>query len=85
MDEPGRGDLAIPLEMDRSSHQSLQHQFFELVRHLPLGWILKHGYGCPSQALAEQLSIFRNNEWPVHDRLIAQGYLPGSQCNREPT
>ena len=46
---PARGDLAIPNEIDCGSHRSLKGQIFWPLRHLPLGWRLKPGYGCPSQ------------------------------------
>src|SRR5690242_3530618 len=68
--------MAIPIELDHNSHQSLQAQIFEQLRHLILRGRLKPGTVIPaSRALAEQLGISRNTVLLVYDRLIAEGYL----------
>lgn len=68
--------MAIPIELDHGSRQSLQGQLFAQLRHLILGGRLKPGTPVPaSRALAEQLSISRNTVLLVYDRLIAEGYL----------
>src|SRR5687768_1546861 len=68
--------MAIPIELDHSSHQSLQGQLFEQLRHLILDGKLKPGTLIPaSRVLAEQLGISRNTVLLVYDRLIAEGYL----------
>jgi len=68
--------MEIPIELDRSSHQSLQGQIFEQFRRLILSARLKPGTPVPaSRALAEQLGASRNTVLLVYDRLIAEGYL----------
>src|SRR5688500_17281549 len=68
--------MAIPIELDHGSRQSLQGQIFEQLRHLILGGKLKPGTLIPaSRVLAEQLGISRNTVLLVYDRLIAEGYL----------
>ncbi|MBA4144112.1 MAG: PLP-dependent aminotransferase family protein [Nitrosospira sp.] len=68
--------MAIPIELDHGSRQSLQGQIFEQLRHLILGGKLKPGTLVPaSRVLAEQLGISRNTVLLVYDRLIAEGYL----------
>lgn len=68
--------MAIPIELDHSSGQSLQGQLFEQLRNLILGGKLKPGTLIPaSRVLAEQLGISRNTVLLVYDRLIAEGYL----------
>jgi len=68
--------MAIPIELDHSSPQSLQGQIFEQLRHLILKGKLKPGTVIPaSRVLAEQLGISRNTVLLVYDRLIAEGYL----------
>jgi GntR family transcriptional regulator/MocR family aminotransferase len=68
--------MAIPIELDHGSHQSLQAQIFEQLRHLILSGKLKPGTLIPaSRVLAEQLGISRNTVLLVYDRLIAEGYL----------
>src|SRR5688500_12588713 len=68
--------MAIPIELDHSSRQSLQGQIFDQLRHLILGGKLKPGTLIPaSRVLAEQLGISRNTVLLVYDRLIAEGYL----------
>ncbi len=68
--------MAIPIELDHASRQSLQGQIFEQLRHLILGGRLKPGTLVPaSRVLAEQLGISRNTVLLVYDRLIAEGYL----------
>ncbi len=68
--------MAIPIELDHDSRQSLQAQIFEQLRHLILSGKLKPGTLIPaSRVLAEQLGISRNTVLLVYDRLIAEGYL----------
>lgn len=68
--------MAIPIVLDHGSHQSLQGQIFEQLRHLILGGKLKPGTPIPaSRVLAEQLGTSRNTVLLVYDRLIAEGYL----------
>src|SRR5688500_20384318 len=68
--------MAIPIELDHGSRQSLQGQIYEKLRHLILGGKLKPGTLIPSsRVLAEQLGISRNTVLLVYDRLIAEGYL----------
>jgi GntR family transcriptional regulator/MocR family aminotransferase len=68
--------MAIPIELDHASRQSLQGQIFEQLRHLILGGRLKPGTLVPaSRVLAEQLGISRNTVLLVYDRLVAEGYL----------
>lgn len=68
--------MAIPIELDHNSRQSLQGQIFDQLRHLILGGKLKPGTLIPaSRVLAEQLGISRNTVLLVYDRLIAEGYL----------
>ncbi|SOD41000.1 MocR-like pyridoxine biosynthesis transcription factor PdxR [Nitrosovibrio sp. Nv4] len=68
--------MAIPIELDHSSRESLQGQLFEQLRNLILGGKLKPGTLIPaSRVLAEQLGISRNTVLLVYDRLIAEGYL----------
>lgn len=68
--------MAIPIELDHSSGQSLQGQIFEQLRYLILGGRLKPGTLIPaSRVLAEQLGISRNTVLLVYERLIAEGYL----------
>ena len=68
--------MAIPIELDHGSSQSLQGQIFEQLRYLILGGRLKPGTLIPaSRVLAEQLGISRNTVLLVYERLIAEGYL----------
>jgi GntR family transcriptional regulator / MocR family aminotransferase len=71
-----KNNMAIPIELDHNSRQSLQAQIFEQLRHLILRGRLKPGTVIPaSRVLAEQLGISRNTVLLVYDRLIAEGYL----------
>src|SRR5690606_12608164 len=68
--------MAIPIELDHSSGQSLQGQIFEQLRYLILGGRLKPGTLIPaSRVPAEQLGSSRNTVLLVYERLIAEGYL----------
>lgn len=68
--------MDIPIEIDQSSHQSLQSQLFDRVRGLILRGQLKPGTPLPAtRALSDQLGVSRNTVLLAYERLMAEGYL----------
>ncbi|WP_162254003.1 MULTISPECIES: MocR-like pyridoxine biosynthesis transcription factor PdxR [unclassified Sphingomonas] len=68
--------MQLPIEVDRASSLSLQHQLMIKIRELILQRQLEPGRRLPSSRdLSSQLAVSRNTVIFAYDRLVSEGYL----------
>lgn len=68
--------MQLPIEIEKSSGTSLQHQLLAAIRELILKGSLSPGMKIPSsRELSDQLKIARNTVILAYDRLASEGYL----------
>lgn len=68
--------MQLPLQLQRSTGETLQSQIFSQVRGLILSRRLRSGAAVPStRELSRQLGLARNTVLLAYNRLITEGYL----------